>query len=187
MLCFAYVSSTFDCWNNGCGRRGGKCKACGAGKACCRQGWNDPVECLHGKLGCKGHHCCVNDATQFDCWNHGCGHRGGNCKAFGAGKACCRQGWNDPAECLHGKLGCKGRHCCVNDATQFDCWNHGCGHRGGKCKACGAGKACCRQGWNDPAECLHGKLGCKGFHCCVESISEIPHDTKISKEEMQFL
>jgi len=46
-----------------------------------------------------------------------------------------------------------------------------CGGRGGWCKACGVGMACCRRSHEDPEVCA--SRGCKGFHCCVTVTSAL--------------
>merc|ERR1719473_345260 len=124
-----------------------------------------------------------------DCWKP-CKRKGGKCGFCGKYGACCRKGWNDPKVCDN-KRANVGYHACQKiKNTQHlrkakkghlkgklaDCWGP-CKKKGGFCKFCGCGGACCRKGWkNDPKEC-DNSIANKGYHACQykESVTPLLH------------
>ncbi|CAE7383406.1 LIP [Symbiodinium pilosum] len=119
-----------------------------------------------------------------DCYTH-CGQLGGFCAWCGVGNACCKKNEaGDPAECFNatGFIGSEYHECVTVQHpvphspvlhSGEDCWLY-CGKAGGFCDWCGAGNACCRNGYeNDPLEC-HGALANSSHHVCTAAMSNVP-------------
>jgi len=111
----ALLESGMDCWY-ACGKKGGICpEACGEGKSCCKQGFaDDPVECRGLPTPSSSHHICVDQflGPDQDCWGH-CSKKSGLCDLCGAGKACCRTGWNVTVPECQNVQARADRHTCV--------------------------------------------------------------------------
>ena len=168
-----------ECWE-ACGEKAGHClQFCGREAACCRLGFDDPIECGYGWRGCDEQHCCAAKRG-FDKW-------ASSLRYFEWGSDGLEKYGNTPdikienefsewvvaeenthkSELVEWALRDQ-KEVERNDSRNLgqQCWTK-CAGRGGYCpQFCGSSAACCRLGWaDDPPECAGG---CQWKHCCTE-------------------